>query len=164
MLDQPYYNGTACIEAMRTAYGDEAVYWFCRCNAFKYLYRAGKKTETLTDDFRKARWYMDYAENMRSVKHIDKVAVETGFTPTQVKVTGLDQYGDPITETYTLAVELNPGEAYASQDRGEDQNLGSGNRQKVSPTCGTCFWGDCKSVVCITCQDFSNYKIHPRTV
>lgn len=38
-----YYSGTECIEKMELAYGSEAVYWFCRCNAFKYNWRSGRK-------------------------------------------------------------------------------------------------------------------------
>lgn len=38
-----YYGGTECIDKMEVAFGPEAVYWFCRCNAFKYNWRSGRK-------------------------------------------------------------------------------------------------------------------------
>lgn len=49
-----------CIDAMRAAFGDEAVSQHCLCNAFKYLWRAdhkGKKRQ----DLEKAVWYIRFA-------------------------------------------------------------------------------------------------------
>lgn len=49
---------------MRNLYGDEAVYWFCICNAFKYRFRAGQKEGSPFDeDIKKARWYENYVKS-----------------------------------------------------------------------------------------------------
>lgn len=64
-----HYNGTQCIEQMRHLYGDEAVKWFCICNAYKYRFRNGHKPGvTAEQDEQKARWYEDYASNMMSAQ------------------------------------------------------------------------------------------------
>lgn len=46
-----------CIEVMIETQGVEAVKAFCRCNAFKYLYRAKRKNGL--EDMKKAIWYMN---------------------------------------------------------------------------------------------------------
>lgn len=49
-----------CIVAMESAYGIDDVIAFCRCNAFKYQWRAGSKDgETCEKDITKAQWYQD---------------------------------------------------------------------------------------------------------
>lgn len=65
-VDGPaHYHGTECIENMRKLYGDEAVRWFCICNAYKYRFRNGSKPGvTAEQDEKKARWYEDYAVKM----------------------------------------------------------------------------------------------------
>lgn len=57
-----HYQGQyECIELMRANFGDDAVADFCRCNAFKYRFRAGKKDGvSAEEDLKKARWYEDY--------------------------------------------------------------------------------------------------------
>lgn len=63
-VDRPaHYNGTDCIDQMRETFGDEAVKAFCKCNAFKYMYRADSKGKP-EEDKAKARWYIEYLENM----------------------------------------------------------------------------------------------------
>lgn len=71
--EQPYeyvngpahYHGTECIENMRKLYGDEAVRWFCICNAYKYRFRNGSKPGvSAKQDDEKAHWYEDYAAKM----------------------------------------------------------------------------------------------------
>lgn len=71
--EQPYeyvngpahYHGTECIENMRKLFGDEAVRWFCICNAYKYRFRDGSKPGVAAgQDEEKARWYEDYAVKM----------------------------------------------------------------------------------------------------
>ena len=47
------------IEVMRVMFGDEAVKGFCKCNAYKYRFRAGKKGSA-EEDIKKAEWYEDY--------------------------------------------------------------------------------------------------------
>ena len=46
-----------CIDVMEEALGIEAVKGFCLCNAFKYIYRNGRKNGT--EDIKKARWYLN---------------------------------------------------------------------------------------------------------
>ena len=46
-----------CIDAMREAFGDEALKAFCKLNAFKYLWRSGKKGSE-KEDIEKAIWYL----------------------------------------------------------------------------------------------------------
>ena len=46
-----------CIEAMEITQGRGAVMSFCLCNAFKYLWRHGRKNGV--EDIKKARWYLD---------------------------------------------------------------------------------------------------------
>jgi hypothetical protein len=64
-VDHPsHYNsgGIECIDAMVAALGPAATANFCHGNAFKYLWRAGQKAgNPITQDFKKARWYLDKA-------------------------------------------------------------------------------------------------------
>lgn len=54
-----------CIVEMREKYGDYAVYCFCRCNAYKYLYRAGlKENNPALQDWQKAQWYINYCNDL----------------------------------------------------------------------------------------------------
>lgn len=53
-----YQGAHECIEVMQAMFGVEAVKAFCRCNAFKYRFRADRKNGT--EDIRKAEWYEDY--------------------------------------------------------------------------------------------------------
>ena len=57
-----HYNqgNIECIDAMQAAYTKEEVIAFCKLNAFKYIWRAGNKGETL-EDLQKADWYLDKA-------------------------------------------------------------------------------------------------------
>lgn len=45
-----------CIKVMLETQGIEAVKNFCICNAFKYLYRHGRKNGL--EDVKKAEWYI----------------------------------------------------------------------------------------------------------
>lgn len=51
-----------CIEAMTIIFGEQAVFNFCLCNAFKYIWRWKHKNGT--EDLEKAMWYVDYAEGL----------------------------------------------------------------------------------------------------
>lgn len=61
-----HYQGKhECIDIMRVLFGDEAVKGFCKCNAFKYRFRAGRKEEnTAEQDIQKAEWYEEYLMKM----------------------------------------------------------------------------------------------------
>ena len=49
-----------CIQVMRLMFGNEAVVYFCLCNAFKYLWRYKHKNGD--EDLQKAEWYLNEAE------------------------------------------------------------------------------------------------------
>lgn len=51
------------IDEMRLLFGDEAVIWFCKLNAYKYMRRADYKGNK-EQDLAKAEWYMDYLDDM----------------------------------------------------------------------------------------------------
>lgn len=51
-----------CIEAMEIAFGYEAVINFCKCNAFKYLWR--HKNKNGTEDLLKAIWYINKGSDL----------------------------------------------------------------------------------------------------
>ena len=64
MVNSPYhyqsYNkelNIECIDAMRAAFGDEAVANFCICNAMKYVWRHMSKNGK--QDIQKAVWYLN---------------------------------------------------------------------------------------------------------
>ena len=62
-----HYQGKhECIDVMRAMFGDEAVKGFCKCNAFKYRFRADKKNGA--EDIKKAEWYEDYLFRMENEK------------------------------------------------------------------------------------------------
>lgn len=68
-----HYNGTECIENMEKIFGTGAVKHFCVLNAYKYLYRAGKKPgEDRKTDIEKANWYLEYAAKIASKSMDDK--------------------------------------------------------------------------------------------
>ena len=56
-VDHPeHYQGkNECIDVMTAMFGVEAVKSFCRCNAYKYRFRADRKNGE--EDIRKAEWY-----------------------------------------------------------------------------------------------------------
>lgn len=51
-----------CIEAMEMAFGREAVYHFCICNAWEYAWR--HKNKNGMRDLEKAQWYLDKADEL----------------------------------------------------------------------------------------------------
>ena len=68
-VDHPsHYNKPGkkeCIEEMRERFGDLAVYWFCKLNAFKYNYRDGSKEgNSAEQDAAKADWYDNYGDGL----------------------------------------------------------------------------------------------------
>lgn len=54
-----------CIESMIIAFGAEAVYDFCICNAYKYVWRY--KNKNGNEDLFKAKWYVDKAEEIFTI-------------------------------------------------------------------------------------------------
>ena len=55
-----------CIIEMREMFGDFAVFCFCLCNAYKYLYRAGlKQNNPAPQDYEKSQWYVKYARDLQ---------------------------------------------------------------------------------------------------
>ena len=53
-----HYQGKhECIDEMIALFGVEAVKAFCKCNVYKYRYRAAEKNGQ--EDLDKADWYMD---------------------------------------------------------------------------------------------------------
>lgn len=61
----PHYTSGKyeCIDEMIILFGPEAVKAFCKCNAYKYRYRAGKKGDE-QEDLDKADWYLAKAEEL----------------------------------------------------------------------------------------------------
>lgn len=65
-VDHPAHYGQAsveCIDAMVATQGAGAVYQFCVCNAFKYLWRRNRKGGH--EDVEKALWYLKEASRLR---------------------------------------------------------------------------------------------------
>lgn len=60
-INPSYYgagNGIECIDTMIQQYGEEEVKSFCKCNAFKYLFRCGHKNDPL-EEMKKVQWYIN---------------------------------------------------------------------------------------------------------
>jgi hypothetical protein len=63
----PHYQGKVeCIDAIEAALGNDGFVACCRGNAIKYIYRAGRKGDSV-EDLRKAAWYLD-----RAIKTLEK--------------------------------------------------------------------------------------------
>ena len=55
-----YQGSIECIDAMVAAFGPEEVAIFCKLNAFKYIWRAGKKKgNSKKPDLQKSNWYIN---------------------------------------------------------------------------------------------------------
>ena len=50
-----------CIDAMVSAFDNEAVIMFCQINAFKYLWRCRSHKDGSALNMQKAIWYLQYA-------------------------------------------------------------------------------------------------------
>ena len=61
-----YQGKVECIDAIKAALGDDGFVAHCRGTAMKYIYRAGRKGESV-EDLRKAAWYLD-----RAIKTLEK--------------------------------------------------------------------------------------------
>lgn len=67
-----HYEGSTsieCIDAMLIAFGRDAVIQFCKCNAFKYLWRF--KNKNGKEDLDKAIWYCDKAKQLDQSEYSD---------------------------------------------------------------------------------------------
>lgn len=64
---------------MIAAYGKEAVMCFCKCNAFKYLFRFEKKNGI--EDIKKAQWYQDKYIELKNGEADDSFIKKLGFDP-----------------------------------------------------------------------------------
>lgn len=53
-------SGIECIDAIKSAIGEESFVDHCRATAIKYCWRSGKKANH-AEDLRKAPWYMERA-------------------------------------------------------------------------------------------------------
>ena len=58
-----------CIDVMVETQGIEATQNFCLCNAFKYLYRHGKKNGV--EDIQKANWYLNKYLELEDMKNVE---------------------------------------------------------------------------------------------
>ena len=62
-----HYNtgSIECIDAMTSAFGNDAVIKFCKINAFKYIWRSGNKAgNSEKQDLQKASWYLNKATEL----------------------------------------------------------------------------------------------------
>ena len=57
-----------CIDELEVIFGIDAVIAFCKCNAWKYRYRAGHK-DNLTQDLAKSDWYINKAKELEQKKN-----------------------------------------------------------------------------------------------
>lgn len=58
-------NKLECIDEMVVVFGVEAVIAHCKCNAWKYRYRAGNKWDK-EEDLKKADWYLQKAVELQN--------------------------------------------------------------------------------------------------
>lgn len=65
-----YQGAFECIDEMVALFGVEAVKAFCRCNVYKYRYRANKKGGAT--DIAKAEWYMRKLMELEGAGHDDR--------------------------------------------------------------------------------------------
>lgn len=80
-------NGKECIDFMVEKYGLHATINFCILNAFKYIFRCGKK-EGNTDyqELNKAEWYLNWADKHNVFSDIE---IMTNILELQNKVNNL---------------------------------------------------------------------------
>ena len=63
-----YQGKNECIDVMLAMLGVEAVKGFCKCNAYKYRFRAGQKEgNSAEQDIEKAEWYETYLMNLEGM-------------------------------------------------------------------------------------------------
>ena len=74
---QHYQGAHECIDIMRAMFGNETVKAFCRCNAYKYRFRADRKNGA--EDIEKAEWYEDYLMRMEREENNGHIEKSIGF-------------------------------------------------------------------------------------
>ena len=57
-------NSIECIDAMVSAFGEDEVRIYSKLNAFKYIWRVGKKAGSEDTDYAKAVWYTQRASGI----------------------------------------------------------------------------------------------------
>ena len=57
-----------CIDEMLLVFGKKSVIEFCKCNAWKYRYRAGNKDD-IQQDLAKSDWYINKAKELEDKKN-----------------------------------------------------------------------------------------------
>lgn len=57
-----------CIDELEVVFGIDAVIAFCKCNAWKYRYRAGSK-DAIAQDLAKSDWYINKAKELEEKKN-----------------------------------------------------------------------------------------------
>ena len=65
-----HYNregGMECIDEMILMFGVDAVMDFCKCNAWKYRYRAADKNGE--EDLKKSDWYLKKYQELHDLKY-----------------------------------------------------------------------------------------------
>lgn len=77
-----HYQGKhECIDEMISLFGVEAVKGFCKCNVYKYRYRADRKNGA--EDLNKANWYMDklmeLEDSTKTTNYFDGEITTKGF-------------------------------------------------------------------------------------
>ena len=88
-----HYEGSTsleCIEAMQIAFGTEAVIDFCKCNAFKYLWRY--KNKNGVEDLKKANWYCERVIILRGGDNEEDIQLEELRKQIHVKLL-VDKFG-----------------------------------------------------------------------
>lgn len=104
-------NGIECIDAMVAAFGKESVAEFCKCNAFKYLFRENMKQKGVSME--KAAWYLDkYKEYMPKelwVTCVENDAYEVS-NKGNVRLKGSDHNRKPVVTKNGYATIMTVGE------------------------------------------------------
>lgn len=68
-------NGKECIDLMKEKYGLRATINFCILNAFKYIFRCGKKEGNPDyQELNKAEWYLNWADKHIVFSDIESLA------------------------------------------------------------------------------------------
>lgn len=97
-IDHPVYynapNRKECIVEMQEKFGNQVTCIFCLTCAYKYLYRAGNKgNNSREQDIEKAKWYFEYAGQLKIEEKQLKVMPDLYFA-IQDELDKLEDLGD----------------------------------------------------------------------